>query len=248
MSSHNPETTTDNRPEVEIFTEAEHVALADYLNREPLCETQLSSFEALEELGIPEELDHTIFYSSQAAAAQVVLRNAQRNLPQFAAVDPKKASSGTLYEAITLAREIRPDPARRKVELISQHLFTIDWAASAPGFSWPEAYYATWVPLYEVALITVSGDCPEAYGGYCDLAIGWALGDDDLAERGTDTAAGLWRCFASEIEQERWDFVLDEGIVSRAQAEAAADELWGPRPKPDRERLGASTVDPEEGK
>ena len=217
------------RPQVELFTEAEHVVLGDWLHQEPRCETDLSVEDALETLGIPAELDHVVFDSSDAGVAAAVLRNAHARLPQFAAVDLQTPASLPLIERVKLGREIRPDPAQRQVKLFPQHLFTINWAFSGPGFSWPEAYYATWVPGYEVAIVTASSDSSDAYGGCTDLAIGAAEASDDLAKAGLDSAAWVWQELLGEGDQQRWAIVEEEGIVSRAQAEAMADDVWGPR-------------------
>lgn len=80
--------------------------------------------------------------------------------------------------------------------MLPQYLFTLNWADSGPGFSWPGAYYTTWVPSYERFVVTYSADSPEVWG-YADIAIGQfgvkeALKDGShrLIPRGRTATAG----------------------------------------------------------
>ena len=70
------------------------------------------------------------------AIARICLESAQRSLPQWAMVRDGK---------VTLGRR-RQRTARRARKLRPVHLFTINWADSGPGFSWPEAYHVTCLP------------------------------------------------------------------------------------------------------
>jgi len=57
------------------------------------------------------------------------------------------------------ARQFFDRRARGKVELWPYYLLTINWADSGPGFSWPVAYNAIYVPGFDRTVVTASGDC-----------------------------------------------------------------------------------------
>ena len=71
--------------------------------------------------------------------ARIALAALEDRLPQWAFVTESD---------ITLGRDVRPPKERFKgpVQMRSRFLFSLDWAASSPGGSWPRAYYATWLP------------------------------------------------------------------------------------------------------
>ena len=100
----------------------------------------------------------------EAAVATILLRSIEHRLPNWGAWSPETG--------VKLARKRRPRKDSRRLHLVSQHLFTINWASSGPGFSWPHRYTLTWVPLYERYVVTVSADSPEGLCGYTDLALG----------------------------------------------------------------------------
>ena len=95
-----------------------------------------------------------------AAVAAVLLQGVLSTLPQWAAM----RSDGQLV----LGRLNTDD---RRTRFHPQHLFTLNWADSAPGFSWPMAYHATVVREFKRIVITASADCPDAHG-FTDFAIG----------------------------------------------------------------------------
>lgn len=86
------------------------------------------------------------------AVARIALARVQQSLPQFAICGP---------DSIEFGREITSAPSR-PVEMMSRHLLTIDWAMTAPGVSWPEAYYLTWLPGIDQWLVTSSRDTPRS--------------------------------------------------------------------------------------
>jgi hypothetical protein len=92
--------------------------------------------------------------------------------------------SRILSESITApARPILDRRAHRKVELSPRHLLTINWADSGPGFSWPVAYYAVYVPGFDRTVVTASGDSPETFGA-CDVAVGH-FGPEEILLQGS---------------------------------------------------------------
>lgn len=149
------------------------------------------------------------------AVARIALARVQRSLPQFAVVFPDR---------VELGREVTEIPCR-PVEMLSRHLFTIDWAMTAPGVSWPEAYYLTWMPGVEQWLVTASWDTPEV-GGYCDLAIGY-FGPDKAPVEGAEIIIGdYWSSQFLDFDQSRWEVFFEAGMIGREEANAWADEVW----------------------
>jgi len=115
----------------------------------------------LDEWEIPKEIP-LLYSRSGVAVAQILLERVQDRLPQWGVLTD---------DGVQLARPILDRRAERKVELWPRHLLTINWADSGPGFSWPVSYYATYVPGFDLTVVTGSADCPDAFG-FCDVAIG----------------------------------------------------------------------------
>jgi hypothetical protein len=149
------------------------------------------------------------------AVARIALSRIQTSLPQFAVCCPDK---------IEFAREIAPSRSRL-VELLPRHLFTIDWAMTAPGVSWPEAYYLTWLPGVERWVVTASRDSPEV-GGYCDTTLGHFGAQPDPVDGAGQVIGGHWCDLMTEYDQQHWEVFFEAGMVDRATAMAWADEVW----------------------
>jgi len=114
----------------------------------------------------------------------------------------------------------------RQISTIPRKLFTINWATSGPGYSWPEAYYVTWLPVYDVWVVTLSQDSVDTYG-YADLAMGWFDKDTDLIEGVYAIIAGEWESQRAEYDQEPWECLFATGLVDEATAYEWATEVWG---------------------
>ena len=95
------------------------------------------------------------------ATAAMLVERVQDRLPQWASVRE---------DHVTLGLNIRDRAAKRTVELTPQFLLMINWADSGPGFSWPETYNVTYVPLYDVFIVTGSVDSTDIYS-VTDFAI-----------------------------------------------------------------------------
>lgn len=80
------------------------------------------------------------------------------------------------------ARWMRPRRKDSKPSVLPIRFLRISWASSVPGLDWPEAYYLSWVPVYDRYVITLSADSEETLRGHIDMAIhssaasgtGWA--------------------------------------------------------------------------
>lgn len=149
------------------------------------------------------------------AVARIALARVQKSLPQFAICGP---------DSIEFGRDIATAPSR-PVEMMSRHLFTIDWAMTAPGISWPEAYYLTWLPGIDQWLVTSSRDTPEI-GGYCDRALGYFGGDKEHLAGAGLVIGGYWCELHIDYDQPRWELFFEAGLVSHELASEWADEIW----------------------
>jgi hypothetical protein len=227
------------RSAVDLFTADEHAVLATWFGVEPpSCAKDIEADEAAKRLGFIKEPDH--YRRTDAAAAFVVLESVETRLPQWAAVRE---------DSVILARKHRDDAKipDRKILLQPRHLFTINWADSGPGFSWPVAYYVTWLPYYNRFVITASADSPDAFG-YCDFALGAFGIDTPFKEGAKEIICADWAYQNGEWEQQRWVYLFGTGLISKAEANAWADAVWlrepdeeesededaavGPSPKP----------------
>jgi hypothetical protein len=96
---------------------------------------------------------------------------------------------------------------------------------TAPGVSWPEAYYLTWLPGVERWLVTASRDSPDI-GGYNDSTLGYFEARPDPIEGAGQVIGGYWCDLMIEYDQQHWEVFFEAGMVDRATAEAWADEVW----------------------
>ena len=150
------------------------------------------------------------------AVARICLESIQNSLPQWAVVSD---------EGLALGRPRRR--ARRRARRLSpDHLFTINWGDSGPGFSWPEAYYVTVLPGYDVSIVTASADSPDTHG-YCDFANGWFEGPASNLEKASNCVAGHWFRQKGDC-QERWAYLFETGALDEAAAVGLADTVWRP--------------------
>ena len=127
------------RNTVDLFTADEHAVLANWLGvRLPKVAKGIEPDEAIARMGFETEPHH--YRLVDAVVASIVLENVEKRLPGWSAL----RADGSFV----CARKYRDDEKvpNRKVLLQSRRLFVINWADSGPGFSWPVAYYVTWLP------------------------------------------------------------------------------------------------------
>jgi hypothetical protein len=204
----------------DLFTPTEHAIICDYF-----CITRPEALLTLD-VELPQEGNG--IYVEEPNGSQFVedspLRNAvarialgviQNRLPQWGMVD----ENGT----VTLSRERFERPIRNVV-LLPQHLFTINWADSGPGYSWPETYHSTYIPGYDCYLVTAAFDGEDMYG-VTELAIGYFDGSKLPVQASADVIMGWWR-YLRENSQERWAYVWDEGLIDAQTANAWGELVW----------------------
>jgi hypothetical protein len=210
-----------------LFTRSEHLVLSSWLEVRP--------DEARESLGRQNPPCWEITRVAQkmagstgnrcvdAAVATILLRSIEHRLPNWAAWSPETG--------VLLARNSHPRTDSRKLHLMPQHLFTINWASSGPGFSWPNQYNLCWVPLYERYVVTVSADSPEGLAGYTDLALGSFGAAEDIEDSVCAIVVGDWNEQLLEWQQQQWEYVLEPGLISTEALTEWAGEVWGEESK-----------------
>jgi hypothetical protein len=169
--------------------------------------------EACDRLEVPQNVECTRL---AAAVGQVLLHAVQARLPQWSVTD----SDQILY-----ARRYRRRAGGKVLAFVAQHLFTINWADSGPGFSWPEAYHLVFVPGYKRWVVTASQDSDEAWG-CTDQAIGHFGGGGERLARAGAVIRAYWHRRRSENESLPWSNLFDEGLVSKETAEKWRKRVW----------------------
>lgn len=104
--------------------------------------------------------------------------------------------------------------------------FTLHWADSGPGFSWPKSYHVTWFPIFGHYVVTASADCPDVWG-YEDRTLGHFGPEKNPIEGAREVITDFWRWQLDGYDQSRWAYLFSHGAVSDAEANAWADAVWG---------------------
>lgn len=161
-----------------------------------------------------------LYTRHQAAIASMLLERIDRRLPQWSVVD----ADGTVQFARKL-RDRSTLPERRVLASV-RHLFTINWATSGPGFSWPLAYHLIWVPTYDRFVVTDSHDSDEIFG-CADFALGSSPATASFVDSAGEIIREHWKVHRDQYSQEeRWELLTDTGIIDEATVKAWADEVW----------------------
>ncbi len=209
-----------------VFHPQEHAIIAHYLDITPPDGTpdiESISFDddKTTRVGLKtdsfgnQELDSAV----SDAVARIALGTVEDRLPQW----------GCVHEdgRVTLARSHPDSPTftKRSVISLSQHLFEINWADSGPGYSWPEAFYVTYLPYYDVFVVTGSADSPDARG-YCDRSLGFFSPDKDTKEGSREIIQADWREQYEGWDQQHWAYLFYTGLVSEEEAYEWAAAIW----------------------
>jgi hypothetical protein len=153
--------------------------------------------------------------SASDALARMVLSGIEDTLPVFIAVN---------RGATIVTRKSRA-PRSPSVRALPISLLEVNWADSAPGISWPEAYHVGWLPGFNRWVLTSSRDTPEL-DGYCDRVLcHFDQCDDPAAEAGRRIQAE-WQRLKSAYGQARWACLLFAGRITQDEAMRMASTVW----------------------
>ena len=211
----------------DCYTDTERAFLSDYFGiRRPDHLKDLDIYEPVCKGVYVHRGEYSSEYDIPNAVARLCLARIQDCLPAWAGVN----SDGEFVVARSYSRaEVA------MVNFHPQHLFTINWADSGPGFSWPEAYYLVWLPVFERYVVTASQDSPDCYG-FEDIAIGWQFFDEDRVGLAREIIQANWGAVHKPNNEEGWAYLFGTGVVSEDEADSWREEIW-PTETPDDEEV-----------
>ncbi len=152
--------------------------------------------------------------------AEIALATIQRKLPKGLSI----SEDGDAIEG----RKTWQLPVRMRSDVIyPAHLFAIDWEDKQQGVSWPEVYYATYLPGYDVYVVTISMDSGEFYG-YADLAIGFFRIDDVafMAQEASQVVREWWKYLHQGMHKPVWKAFVKPGLIDSEMAYRMREEEW----------------------
>src|SRR5262249_57601042 len=77
--------------------------------------------------------------------------------------------------------------------------------------------------------VPVSADSNDAFG-VCDVAIGSFGPSESMLQGSRRIIVSDWSAQLAQWDQQRWEYLFDTGLVSKAEAQAWAEEVW-PEPR-----------------
>lgn len=168
--------------------------------------------EACERFELPRWLNCSVL---EALVGRILVENVQERLPQWASFRDGRADFGRKYHKRLKGKSL---------EFLPQHLFTINWGDSGPGFSWPEAYYLAYIPGRHRYVVLASQDSTDEWG-CTDRAIGHFDAGEDKLLGAKRLIAARWRP-GDGSEPIPWCELLETGLVDRETAECWRREVW----------------------
>jgi hypothetical protein len=165
--------------------------------------------------------------SDSNKVAEISLSSVQGRLPQGLSI--KEDGSAVM------GRKTWDYPIRMRNDLIYPiHLFEVNLDDSHPGMTWPEAYYATFLPGYSVYAVTISKDSGDLHG-YFDLAIGCFQADEvaQVAAKASLVIKEWWQSQQQEVGKQGWKELLKPGLIDAESAFRVRDEVWNKVENPD---------------
>jgi hypothetical protein len=225
----NSNTTGDQIDLARIFKPVEHAVLARVVGRPKLLPDWATHIDLNEfpKAGWEEAIDGIAptrpiqknRYALGNTAARIALATIQHRLPQWASFTPG--------QGIIHARTLRRFPVR-KVNSQPLFLFSINWADSGPGISWPESYHVTWIAYYDRFLVTASFDSKDLFD-FEDLELDSFAGSSESGadlHQIRDIIVSFWRMFESH-EFDAWQGVSKTGVIKERTALAWRSRVWG---------------------
>jgi hypothetical protein len=153
--------------------------------------------------------------------AEIALSCVQKQLPRSMSIK----SDGSAF----LSRKTWECPVEmRDKVLLPIHLFEVDRDDAHPETICPEAYYAVFLPGYNVYVVTVSQASDVSHGCF-DMAIDFFEAIDDarnIASNARLILKAWWRFQQKELNKPRWSKLLKSGLIEEDSALRLRDEVW----------------------
>lgn len=153
--------------------------------------------------------------------AEIALAGVQDRLPRSVSI---KMDGGVILNRKTWEC---PVPMRNKV-LFPIHLFEVDRDGAHLETVCPESYFATFLPGYNVFVITVSQASDVSYG-YFDMAVDFFHVNDEADYNASNALLILrawWRFQHRELHKMPWNKLLKSGLIEPESAMRLRDEVW----------------------
>lgn len=192
--------------ENEYFSEIQTIVINRWLSKLP------SHAEPIDLIGSYDE----DLLKDASFVAQLCLNQLQNRLPQWTAFNGGEYLEGRKG----FSHEVNSEAIH------SLHLCEINWATSGPGFSWPENYYLHYLEGYDILILTVSQDSPDAYG-YADLAVSAVPipYPENISEAAKQLLSRWWGIHSNYID-EGWEYLVHSGLISEPEALLLRDKIW----------------------
>lgn len=210
-----------SKSKVTIFTQAEYLAFAQYFGLNP----GDASFDdgdierAITQLGFEDAYGWE--WGAEYAVAAIALEPINQRLAHWCVKYQHQDGSAELVEGRTDYKSGED----KIVSLAPLHLFSINWADTAPGIDWPEQYYLTWIPLFDRFLVTASVDTTDVHP-YCDRALGHFSKQVNPETQALEFVGNEWKRQTEEGAQDRWEYLTSWDRCSVEDIEALADSIW----------------------
>ena len=158
--------------------------------------------------------------SDSNKVAEIVLSSVQGRLPQGVSI---REDGSSVIGRKTWHCQV---PMRNDL-LFPTHLLDINWDDSQPGFSWPESYYASILPGYNVYVVTVSQGS-GGFNGYYDVAVGFFPVDEtgQISAKASLVLQAWWQSPRQTLKKSGWTELLKSGQIDAETALRLRDEVW----------------------
>jgi hypothetical protein len=163
------------------------------------------------------ESEFSRYSALQGAVGAVLLRDLQGRLPRCAILFPD-------INVLAISRGEARRARTSNVRLVGQRLFGLNWVDGAPGMSWPTAYFAVWVPIRDVFVVTASDDTGEMHG-FLDVALGWFPATAAFEDSVADILTKDWSAWAAD-RQPAWEELTSRGRLSATVIYACREQAW----------------------
>lgn len=153
--------------------------------------------------------------------AEIALSSVQYRLPQGLSI---REDGSTTYSRRTWECPV----SMRNERLFPIHLFDIDRDESQLQIVCPESCYATFLPGYDVHVVTVSQASPEAYG-FFDVAVDYFQFVDDphqIVSNAKSILKAWWKYQNKELHLHSWKSILKSGLIEADEVLSVRDQVW----------------------
>ena len=196
----------------DIFDPVELAFLADWFDVERpqgATDIDLDKYMDREAVGIiyPRKIGYAGYDHINNAVARLCLNPVQGKLPQWSATNPAgEQIFGRHYE----------EPIHRSVQWLPHLLLEINWADSGPGYSWPESWFVTTLPVFDRCVVTASVDSSDCWG-VTDIALGHFAPVENTVDASLRIIEEYWRRDYGHRD-EPFECILETGMISTHMA------------------------------